>query len=112
MAIRYEPSQEHRENQAARIGKLFNLPDAGMQIAADGVQIQDIGGGIKLLRVELVKQISEEEATAILSGTPINYARVSAPQTAEEVRDQAIETINAQQARPRDVRWPEWWGRK
>jgi hypothetical protein len=73
MAITLEPTQEERDNQAARIGAIFGLPNPGRQIVRDGVRLESVpgDGDQVLLRVELAEWVSRDEALAILTGQPL-----------------------------------------
>ena len=70
MAVITHFTQEQRENIAAQIGKLFDLPDAGMKITREGWKLEGWGPEIRLT-VELVKMVTKEEAEAILNALPI-----------------------------------------
>lgn len=70
MAITTHYTQEQRNHQAERIGALFDLPDAGMKMTREGWSMESWGGGV-MLKIELVKTITPEEAEAILNATPI-----------------------------------------
>lgn len=72
MSIRIEQSQEQRTNHAARIGAIFDLPDAGSKITRDGVSMEPFGDGV-MLSVVMVSQISKEESEAILNGLPLSH---------------------------------------
>lgn len=63
-------TQEQRNIIAARIGALFELPDAGMKMKSEGWVMDGWGDEIKLT-VELVTMITREEAEAILNAKPI-----------------------------------------
>ena len=69
--IEVRQSQEQRDNQAARIGAIFKLPDAAAKISGDGWRLDYAGGDKVLLRVELVEMVSQEEAEAIINGLPL-----------------------------------------
>lgn len=71
MAVKYTTSLENRKNQAARIGRIFDLPNAGMKISADGWTMTHTPESDSVrLTVELVAFISVEEAEKILNSTP------------------------------------------
>lgn len=70
MATVTHHTQEQRDNIAARIGALFDLPDAGMKMTREGWVMEGWGDEIKLT-VELVTMITREEAEAILNAKPI-----------------------------------------
>lgn len=65
MAIVTHYTDEQRNNIAARIGALFELPDAGMKMTREGWRME------VQLTVELVTFITVEEAEAILNAKPI-----------------------------------------
>lgn len=70
MAVITHHTQEQRDNIAARIGRLFDLPDAGMKMTREGWSMDGWGDEIKLT-IELVTFISKEEAQAILNAKPV-----------------------------------------
>lgn len=70
MAIVTHYTDEQRNNIAARIGALFELPDAGMKITREGWRMEGWGDQVQLT-VELVTFITVEEAEAILNAKPI-----------------------------------------
>lgn len=71
MAIITHHTKEQRANIAARIGALFDLPDAGMKMSREGWQLKGHGDEIQLT-VELVKIVTREEAEAILNAHPLD----------------------------------------
>lgn len=71
MAIITQHTQEQRDNIAARIGALFNLPDAGMKIRRDGWMMEGFGDRA-LLKVELETVITLAEAEAVLNARPLD----------------------------------------
>lgn len=72
MAVKYTTRLEARINQAARIGRIFDLPDAGRKISADGWTMTHTHESDSVrLTVELVAFISVEEAEKILNSTPL-----------------------------------------
>lgn len=71
-ATPYTVDQEIRDNQAARIGRIFDLPNAGMKMSRDGWTMSHrVGDPTVTLTVELVAHISREEAEKILNGEPV-----------------------------------------
>lgn len=70
MATVMHYTQEQRNNQAERIGALFDLPDAGMKMTREGWSMDSRGDEV-MLKIELMKTITLEEAEAILNATPI-----------------------------------------
>lgn len=72
MAMSFEPTEEQRANIAARVGRVFGLPDAGRKIEAGGVNLEYYDAGRALLKVNLVEVITEQEANAIINGLPLD----------------------------------------
>lgn len=70
MAIITHYTQEQRDNQAERIGLLFDLPNAGRKMTREGWSMEAWGDEV-MIKIELVKVITPEEADAILNATPI-----------------------------------------
>lgn len=70
MAIVTHYTDEQHNNIAARIGALFELPNAGMKITREGWRMEGWGDQVQLT-VELVTFITVEEAEAILNAKPI-----------------------------------------
>lgn len=73
MAIVTHYTEEQRGNIAAQIGKMFELPDAGMKMTAEGWRLEGWGPEIRLT-VELVKMVTKEEAEAMLNAQPVERA--------------------------------------
>lgn len=72
MVVKYTTDQEDRNNQAARIGRIFDLPDAGAKVSTDGWTMTHTPESDSVrLTVELVAFISVEEAEKILNRTPL-----------------------------------------
>ena len=72
MAVVNHYSMEQRGNIAERIGAIFDLPDAGMKMTRDGWTMQHSAGDPTVtLTVELIAQISPEEAERIMNAVPL-----------------------------------------
>lgn len=71
MAIVSHYTQEQRNNQAARIGKIFGLEDAGMKMTREGWHMEPCGHDEVLLTVTLVAEITTTEAENILNAAPV-----------------------------------------
>lgn len=70
MAVVTHHTQEQRNNIAARIGAIFDLPDAGMKMTREGWSMEGWGDEV-MLKVEIVNMITPEEAEAILNAKPL-----------------------------------------
>lgn len=71
MAIVNHYTQEQRNNQAARIGEIFGLEDAGMKMTREGLHMESCGRDEVLLTVTLVAEITTTEAENILNAVPL-----------------------------------------
>lgn len=71
MAIVKHYTDERRQHQAARLGRIFELPDAGMKITEGGWTIEGWGDRA-MLKVELVAVISLEEVNALINSEPLD----------------------------------------
>ena len=70
MAIVKHYTNEQRQHQAARLGRIFELPDAGMKIT-EGGWVLESWGDQAMVTVELVAVISLEEANALINAEPV-----------------------------------------
>lgn len=71
MAIVKHYTDEQRQHQAARLGRIFELPDAGMKIT-EGGWVLESWGDQAMVTVELVAVISLEEANALINSEPLD----------------------------------------
>lgn len=70
MAVSIEYTDEQRKNQAARLGKIFGIENAGMKITRNGLCMEPWNSGV-MVTIELCEVITVEEAEKIMNAVPL-----------------------------------------
>lgn len=80
MAIDLHYTQAQLNIQAARLGKIFGIEDAGTKIPRDGFKIETLGPGAALITIRMERVVDIDDALQILQAIPLDDEPATTPE--------------------------------